>query len=342
MATIVVSPVSADVSDLVFSYEVVQLKIFVADEDFAGVFDQLEVWRSKTGSGGPYTEVTAEGWEPARLPVGALPETDPEVGRYVALNGTQLLIRVSEQQDIPVSFSGVDPISYGDAAAQVTAQGAGRVRAYVAADGTFVLETITPGSGASLQVEESDAAALLGLVDYEPTYGKEPRLGLKRGTGEYLFTDLRGSVGFFYKIRLRSQAQATTSSFSQAFSARQTVGVASLARGYVQLVTLDGKPLSNHEVVVYNKFSSVLVDGRLVASQSKSVLTDDQGMAQFFLVRGSEVTVSIPGTDIVRDVRVPTDLSISSFHLLGAEYGSEVDVFKVQVPNLVYAERRSL
>jgi hypothetical protein len=59
------------------------------------------------------------------------------------------------------------------------------------------------------------------------------------------------------------------------------------------------------------------------------------------LVRGTKITVAIAGTDIVRDIDVPTDAAVSSFNLLDPTKGTN-DAFKVQVPVFEYAARRSL
>ena len=70
--------------------------------------------------------------------------------------------------------------------------------------------------------------------------------------------------------------------------------------------------------------------------------TDNEGHVEFSLLRGQQVVVAIAGTPLTRKVLVPADPAVRRFNLLAPEVGSGEDAFKVQVPNLVYAERRSL
>ena len=124
----------------------------------------------------------------------------------------------------------------------------------------------------------------------------------------------------------------------------QALGVSSanVVCGQLDLVGLDGRPLGNVEVSVYNAFRGELVEGKLVAGGQQAKITNQNGRVEFNLVRGTRVTVAISGTNIVRDIVVPTDPAVSIFQLLGADPPTGDDHWKVQVPNLIYAERRSL
>lgn len=349
MAVIVVSPVVVD-PDVGPSDEVVQLQVTVESEDFEGLFDTVEVWRSTAGSSGPFEEITDERWRAARIPKTADDEpTTPATGESVALVGKELELRVNEDEDndILITFTGVDPLTFADAATQVTAQGLGKVRAYVAADGTFVVETTQSGSGAVLRVLESDGAAILGLPTTEPdslASGKEARIELKLDQVVYTFKDLRGSDAYYYRTRFSNSVSGSFSEFSPAFSVGAAPGLLPdhLACGRLELVGLNGSPLSSARVTVYNAFQSSLIDGRLVAESRQSKVTDEDGVVEFTLVRGSRVTVAISNTSIVRDIAVPEDAETVVFNLLDPSVSAGDDVFKVQVPDIVYAERRSL
>jgi hypothetical protein len=59
---------------------------------------------------------------------------------------------------------------------------------------------------------------------------------------------------------------------------------------------------------------------------------------EFILPRGQKVTVAVAGTSLVRTITVPDR---ESFNLFDPDIADD-DVFKVQVPLLVMAERRSL
>jgi len=69
--------------------------------------------------------------------------------------------------------------------------------------------------------------------------------------------------------------------------------------------------------------------------------TDRDGHVEFMLVRGQSISVAVVGTDLIRTFTVPVDLTVLSFQLLDPTLSSN-DVFRVQVPTLVYAERRTL
>ena len=330
------------------SSEIVQLQILVQEEDWKGLYDQIEVWRSRDTSSGPYEELTGSSWVPARLPAGAGDEpAAPVTGRSVTLNGLTLELKVNETDDLTVTFSGVDPFTYAGAATQIAAQGAGLVHSYVDEDGVLVIQTLQSGTAAALEVTGGDAAPALGLSTLAPdslAYGHDARIALVAGTESYLFADIRGSNGYFYKLRFRSRTNGATSAFSQAFQVGQAIGLSTsnIVMGTLSLVSLDGKPLSNVEVAVYNTFKGELVEGKLVAEGSQSKLTDSAGRVDFYLVRGTRLTVAVNGTSIVREIVVPTDSSVKTFPLLGEDVGTSDDHWTVQVPDIVYAERRSL
>lgn len=347
MSTIVISTVPADEADSP-STEIVQLQILVKREDYEDLFDQIEVWRSRSTLRGPYEELTADRWRPARIPklAGDQPSS-PVTGRSVPVVGLTLQIRVGETDDLVVTFTGVDPLTFAQAASQITTQGLTKVAAYVDAGGLLVVETTEPGTGAVLRITGGDAAPLLGLPTEEPdslAYGRDARIPIKLGTESYLFTDVRGSDAYFYKTRFRNKLTQGVSEFSQPFSLGQALGIsaANIVCGTLDLVDTNGKPLSNREVSVFNTYMGDLVEGKFVAGFGENKLTDNNGHVEFTLVRGSHMTVSISGTDVSRNIVVPTDETILVFGLLDADVSTQDDGFRVQVPNIVYAERRSL
>ena len=105
---------------------------------------------------------------------------------------------------------------------------------------------------------------------------------------------------------------------------------------------LDGRPLAYREVSVYPADLGELVEDKLVAGGPKENSTDANGHVEFLLVRGAAITVAISGTSIVRDIVVPTDTTVTVFGLLDPSVGPQDDVFVVQRPDIIYAERRSL
>lgn len=347
MATVTVSPLLVD-EDAESTSEMVQLQILVKEEDWLNLFDQIEVWRSRDTLNGPYEELTAARWLRARIPKTAKDKpSSPVTGPSVVIAGETLQFKVNEQTDYVIAISGVDPISYADIATQIISQGATKLDSYVDTDGVLVVETTEPGTGAILRVVESDGAAIVGLPTEEPeslAYGRDARITLKRDVEEYLFTDIRGASTYWYKTRFRNRLSQAVSEFSQPFSVGQALGISrsNIVCGQLDLVNLDGTPLAYREVSIYGAYQGELVEDKLVAGPAQVRLTDSNGHVEFLLVRGTACTVAIAGTNIVRDIVVPTDTSVSVFGLLDPEASPTDDVFVVQRPDIVYAERRSL
>lgn len=347
MSTIVVSPVTQEPEETP-SEEIVQLQILVKREDYEDLFDRIEVWRSRTSIRGPYEELTADRWLRARIPKLASDQPSvPVTGRSVVIVGKTLQVRVGEAQDLVLVFTGTDPLTFAECASQITAQGQTKLLSYVDEDGLLVIETTEPGTGAVLRILESEAAPLLGLPIEEPdclAFGRDARIPIKLGTESYLFTDLRGSDAYWYKTRFRNRVNLAVSEFSQPFSLGHALGIsaANIACGVLDLVDTNGKPLPNKEVVVYNTYQGDLVEEKFVAGHGEARLTDSNGHVEFTLVRGAHMTVVISGTDIARNIIVPTDGDVSIFKLLDPDVSTQDDNFVVQIPSIVYAERRSL
>jgi len=346
--TILINPRTLQAEEVENPTEIITLQLLVREDEWVGLFDQIEIWRSLDTSQGPYHELTADEWKPARVPEIApdAPDT-PVTGRDVIIVGTTLKIRVDDVDDYVVTFTGTDPLTYAECATQVTDQSAGKFLAYVTDDGDFVVEGKRAGTGAVLEVTGGDAAVLLGLPHERPdslSYGKDARLNLIRGREEYIFTDLRGNAGALYRTRFRQKNTSQWSEFSQPVGVNQAFGIstANVVVGYLDLVKGDGRPLGNAQVKVYSPTVGELVEDRLVTGPEQMKLTDQNGHAEFALVRGVKYTVALTGTDIVRDIVAPTDESIKLFKLLGESVGTSDDVFVVQVPDIVYAERRTL
>lgn len=326
--------------------QLVRLRIVTEAADFAGLYTQLEVWRSTSASSGPFEELTAAMGKTARLPktAGDAP-VSPVAGRKVSLDGLTLEVTVDERDDFVVTFG--SPVTLSDAASEVTAQGQGRFRGYVDAEGTFVVETTRTGVASTLRVTGGDAAVLLGLSTTDPdnyNFGRDPRLALDPAVEEYSFTDPFSSGKYFYRTRFRNGVTQAASEYSQSFQTGTLSGLSSsgIVRGYVDLVSGSGAPLVGQLVQVYNAFKQQLVEGRLVTGSTQSAVTDARGHAEFDLVRGASYTVAIAGTGITRDIVAPTDASVATFSLLGADIGTGEDAFTVQVPDIILAPRRTL
>lgn len=353
MSSIVIQSKAEDAGGDEVVHEVITLNILVREEEVQG-FDQIEVWRSDDTEQGPYYEITASSWLPPRIPETAPDAPDVAItGPSVIASGTSLILRVGDAgDDIVVPIASLNPVSYADAAADITAAGNGRFRAYVTQVLTtgeilLVLEGIFSGNGEVLEVVGGDAAAIFSLPTELPQSrgtGKAARLNLTNDKFDYLFVDQRGTKDSFYRTRFRNRSTGTVSEFGPAFGGSQAVGLTptNIVVGYLELVRGDGRPLPNRKVSVYSPTRGELVEGKLVTGFSMTEYTDRQGAVRFTLVRGVKYTVSISGTDIVRDIVAPEDTTVVQFPMLGTDVGVRADVFTVQVPDLQYAERRSI
>lgn len=320
---------------------------FFLDSSWEGTFDRVELWRSRLSTGGPYEALTAATWTPARLPAGAGDRPSaPETGPQVVAVGKKLNLLVNEKVALEVTFTGSDPLTLAQCATQVQAQGGGFLSSYVK-NNQLVIETVQPGGQATLRLVGGDAAPTFGLLTTEPdsvAFGKDAHISLTAGVTQYTGTDYNGSSSFWYKTRFRHTVSGAVSEFTAPFQVAAGgagLGNASLITGFVDLVDSAGNALKNREVFVYNKFDGTVVDGRVVAGGTQKLLTDENGRAEFTLVRGAYVIVGVSNTSLVRDVLVPTDPTLGSFNLLSVEFGQD-DLFKVQVPQLTYGVRRSM
>lgn len=316
------------------STQAVELRFSLGDVDLLP-FDVLEVWRCDRGSWQP---LTAAGAQPARLPLDAPdPPASPQAGPWVNASGKALQFLVGTSPRT-ITASGTDPLTYGQLAAQVVAQTLGVVNAYVV-EGLLVLETFAIGGSARLEITGGDLAGLVGLELDWPAYGREPYLPLVVDQRDYTFVDHQGDPSFWYRWRLRNTSLDEVSAFSTPFQPSRP-RVTDTAIGFIDLTDMDGSPLEAREVRLYSRFNGQLSNGRVVAGYSKNALTDKDGHAEFELVRGLPLTAAVAGTTLVRDLVVPTDPLVTRFNLLDPALGTN-DVFKVQVPNVPYATRRS-
>lgn len=334
-------------SQTVRAFEVVTLSMLASDDDFYGFFDCIEVWRSRSTEGGPYVELTGQAWSGARLPaVGTDPVTGGPSGSNVNVAGLTLELLLNEQDLLGVTFTGANPLTKAQAAAQIQSQSLGRLRAWVDASARLVVETVEPGTGATLRVISSDAAAFLGLPLAEPdsfVFGREARVLTVPGQSVYTFNDRSGSSSYFYRTRFRNRMNSTVSEFSQPYTAEQIIGVdpANVVVGYLDLVDSAGRMLTGIEVSLRSPFEGKLIAGRLVAGQDLMKKTDARGHVEFTMMRGQTYVVSIAGTNIAKEIVAPADPAVSSFLLVDDTFGTQQDYFRARIPQIPTAERRS-
>ena len=339
MSNIILSTQLVAIDDEV---EQVNITLFVEEEDWIGHFNRLQVYRSESGDAGPFEEITDEAWSPPRLPEsGGDRPLSPVTGALVNIVGETLELTINNE-DLIVTFTGVNPLTRAQVATQITNQSLGMLAAYVDADGEIVIEGVYPGRGSRVVLTATDGSVALGLEAGE-AIGKDPRISLAPGQVIYTLTDTFGSRDYFYRSRFFNIVTGGQSESSVSHSPKNVVGVAvdNVIIGYLDVVALSGKPQERQEVCVYNEYMGPPVDGRLVVGGSVVKYTDESGHVEFNLVRGQRLTVSVQGTNLVRTITVPTDPAVKLFSLFDPSIG-EQDVFRVAVPDLIVAERRAL
>lgn len=324
----------------------VDINLVVGDEDWVGYFNRLQVFRSTSGESGPFEEITSDVWSPPRIPKsGGDQPSSPVTGQLVNIVGKELSLVVG-LDPLTVTFTGSDPLTYAQVASQITAQSSARLVSYVDSSGIVVLEGVYPGLDSRLSVLESEAAIILGLPFEGPdstATGKDPRLALVPGQSSYSLRDTFGSRDYFYRSRFLNAVTGGQSEASVSHSPKNAVGLAvsSIIIGYADLVDVAGKAIEGAEVSLHNEYSGALIAGKLVTGRTTVEYTDESGHVEFHVVRGQRVTVSVQGTNIVRTITVPTDPAVDTFSLFDPAIADD-DVFKVAVPELITAERRTL
>lgn len=323
--------------------EVVALQIFLNPTDYVGVYDRLEIWRSTLSAAGPYDELTASSDAPAEIPKDAAAPSSL-VGPLLPLSGKALNLLIDEATTLAINFA--SDLTYAAASDQVGLQGQHLVDAFVSAAGEFVVVSIGVGSLTRLRVVGGDAAPLLRLPTEEPgslARGRDTRLALSE-TVSYRYVDWFGSRNYFYKTRFRNQTTDVTSDFSQPFSSGPELAVPAtdVAVGELTILQPNGQPLINQEVRLSLISLRISSTGNLITGSDLIGTTDAKGHVEFLLARGTQFSVSMPGTSIFRKIQVPMDTTVQRFNLLDPAVGLEDDNFKVAVPHLVIAERRTL
>jgi hypothetical protein len=321
-----------------------ELDFFVPSTDWEGTFDRFEVWRARTSPGGPYEALHDDSWLPAVLPrdfVGAAFGSGPSA----VLVGKKVTFLVDETIPVEVTFTGTDPLTYAQAATQITAQSQGLLFSFVSG-AVLVVRTVQAGLLAVLRCTGGEAASLLGLAVTEPeslAFGRDARIVLIHAREQYGFVDPDGSPNFYYKLRYFNTVSKLTSDFTLPFQARRGTGVSAgnLVRCFVDVADLGGNASPNVEVLLGSSFAGLQVDGRIIVGGDVKVLTDANGHAELLIPRGADVTLAIGGTSLARRFTVPTDPTIESINMLDPSIGSD-DLFTVKVANLPYAVRRTL
>jgi hypothetical protein len=323
-----------------------KLDFFVPTSTWLGLYDRLEVWRSRATVDGPYEALHDNTWLPATLPLGA-PTTPPspsQTGAYVSVVGLDLQFLVDGVKTVSVVFTGSNPLTLAQVATQIAAQSNQLLSSFVI-NGQVVVQTGQLGEIAMLQCTGGEAAPLLGFDTTTAgiAFGRDVRIPLASTNEHYSVVDAHGSSSYFYKVRFFNSTSGSFSDFSLPTQGASPAGVSqtNLVRCYVDLVDLTGAAIPNAELLIYNNFNGLQVESRTVTGGSIRLLTDSNGHAELLMPRGAQIRVAIGGTDLARDVTVPTDTTIQAINLLDPSVGSD-DLFTVQKQLIDFAVRRSI
>jgi hypothetical protein len=317
---------------------------FRFEEDlWDGLYDRVEVWRSRLTDSGPWEEVTGAAATYAQLIAGgptAAPQMAPIVGRSLELS-----IGAAETE-VVVTFTGVDPLTPAQIATQIAAANPAILTAVDLGDGTVAIRTVDTGADAVLRCIGGEAVPTLGLVTTEPgsiDFGHDPRITLISGTERYTFIDPNGSETFFYRTRFRNSISNAVSEYSLPLSARtnSALEATDLVLAYARLVDGLGRPMVNRKILIQYSNQYLTVSGKTVLAGADEAETDETGYVDFPIVRGLRFTMAVAGTQMARDLTAPTDPSVEDFDMFDPALGTD-DVWKVQQPNLDFAVRRTL
>lgn len=313
----------------------IQVAYFIADIATAIVtYDRIRWYRSRTGSDGLFEAATAASVAAASITGTAL---TPH-----AVNGKTLSFKVNGVTQVDVDFTDPDPVTTTQVIAAITSA----TSLVVASDasGAVKLTTVATGSGASIEILSSDAAAYLGFTAGDGVVGLDADTTLVSGTHEYFYTDQNSDESFWYEAELFNSSTADTAGLSVPFPADQIQSVPKSATivGFVRLVDMAGKPISGRTVAFYNSAmpNTVTVSSTdySVARQYMTVDTDSEGYAEFRLLRGIQVDVNIVGTGFTRRIQIPS--TGDSFNLFDSSL-VVTDEFGIQEPDIDFAVRTS-
>jgi len=317
-------------------YSTAQIPIYVDPTKYLTYYDRIQVFRSDQEKG-PWTSLTASSYSPPILPL--VHEAiqypvvhDPEYQTA----GTYLEVLLNETESFTFNFdidlSGTEIIDHVYTATY------GRISGFITQLPSICLQTITIGENKSLRVTGGTAADLLGFEVNDFAQGQNPHLILVDNVKKYTFQDTYSFDGAFYNFRLINLATSATSEFFGAISRDDYQNDAIQAT--ITLKQYNGKPLRNQAVRLWATNIANVRDNILYTGTDLVRITDNDGFAVFSVVRGAVFSLSIPGTNIFRTIKIPTD--VESVDLLDPSISIEDDMFKVHVPKLVAATRRSI
>jgi hypothetical protein len=312
---------------------IIKLTIHVANlSNVMGLFDKIQVHRSESGELGPFYEITATAAQAASL--------TGSVSSSFTVNGLTLKLKVDEGAEQIITFVTADPISVDDLVDFVNLHLSGATSSESV--GKLKISSDVTGTRSVVEITGGTALAALGFLVGDRDTGEDARISLQVGVTEYQYDDQSGDPDFYYKVRYYNSGTTAVSDFGPAVKGDvgSVLPPSDLIKAVVDLASLDGKPVVDREVAFYNKYVPPLVlsDYMIIGAEVK-LYTDQLGHAETMLVKGSKVVVSIAGTNIVREIVVPT--TGTEFKVNDAIAAAD-DLFQIQIPDIPAAVRRTL
>lgn len=265
-------------------------------------YDRMRWYRS-TSEHGLYEAVSAPAATAAVL---TAPRTSPH-----DLEGLTLRLQADGLHEDSILFVDVNPVTSVDAAARI--DGSSIYWTSTAdAENLVTVTSVLTGTGAAIEVLESEGALPLGLNTGDTAFGMGVDSTLVPGTSEYFFIDNHSADTYFYRTQYINSLTGAESDLSQPFSALpdNTVPLDQTTVVYLRLTDLSGSPLPNRKVTIANTFAKnrvALTNGQYagVFRGHLEKTTDKTGYVEFRILRGIEIDFAIEGTNFVRRLTIP-------------------------------------
>lgn len=311
---------------------VIKLKTFVANlTNVLALFDKLRFFRSTAGEGGPFSAITADTASSASI-------TGSNSAPF-NINGLTITLKVDGGSEQTVTFISPDPVGVDLAIGEINSQTTDLTASE--SGGAVVISSDTTGTGSIIEITGGSALTELGLTAQEVD-GDDADVTLVAGTENYEYDDQNGDSTYWYKSQYVNSVSAAVSTLSDAVQGNisSVIPGASLITAKIDLAEVDGTPMEDVVISIYNVYSpgTLVVSDIGVLGKSVEVVTDTAGHAEVSLVQGSVVDVTIAGTEMTRRVTVPS--SGTEFNLIASVAAAD-DIFQIQTPDIPAAVRRS-
>lgn len=305
-------------------------------QNVLALYDHMQVWRSTSGQGGPYAEITGT------------PETAAVAKSTVnppwAVSGLVLNVSLSGADLVVITFhdanTGAGPLRIEDVVEQINEAIPGLAKIDADSNAVFDLTNPLTGTGSTILLS-GNSASVFGLPTTLQS-GVAPRILIGLLNTQYKFTDLGGDPTYWYKTRYWSSKTNAVSAFStpQQANPSQVLADGSLVLATVDLVSITGAPVVGRRIiivpVVMQQFQNY---GLLPSSDRIELTTDASGHAQTKLVIGSTIRVFFEGSGYSRECVVPAAQSPATSIDLLAILSTQPDPFTiVQAPPMPIRE----